>query len=225
MADDPVRRGFSLAVENLGIGRGGRVLAAGLSFRLEAGQALVVTGPNGAGKSTLLRTLAGLLPALGGRVRADGPGIDGDGPPGLAAHYVGHADGLKNALSVAENLEFWAAMLAAGRAESRVNKTCKDALRVLGLPHVIDFPAGYLSAGQRRRVALARLLVAFRPLWLLDEPATALDAASQETLAQLMHAHLGEGGIVIAATHAQLGLEHAKELRLGTVQAAGEAQA
>ena len=200
-------RDFQLGAENLAIGRGGRTFASGLNFRLASGQALIVTGPNGAGKSTLLRTLAGLLGPIEGKVSVAGKGIEADQPAGLCAHYLGHADGMKAALSVRENLEFWAAMLGGGG-------DITAALEAVGLPHVADFPAGYLSAGQKRRIALARLLVAQRPLWLLDEPATALDTASQERLAQMMRAHRARGGVVIAATHAPLGLEGAQELQL-----------
>ena len=203
-------RDFRLAVDTLAIGRGGRALASGLTFRLSCGEALTVTGPNGSGKSTLLRTLAGLLGAMAGRVSVAGEGIEADHPPGLRAHYLGHAGGLKGALTVRENLEFWAAMLGGGG-------DIAAALEAVGLPHVADFPAGYLSAGQKRRIALARLLVAQRPLWLLDEPATALDSASQERLSQMMRVHRAQGGVIIAATHAPLGLEGAQELRLADV--------
>ncbi len=201
---------FRLAAANLTIGRGGQALASGLSFVLERGQALLVTGPNGAGKSTLLRTLAGLLSAIEGRISVTGTGLESGTPAGLCAHYLGHADGLKGALTVQENLQFWAAMLGGRGPQPDI----AGALACVGLSHVADFPAGYLSAGQKRRIALARLLVAERPLWLLDEPATALDAASQDRLAAMMQTHRARGGVIIAATHAPLGLEDARELRL-----------
>ena len=130
---------------------------------------------------------------------------------GEQAHYVGHADGVKGALTAGENLAFAAAML--GGQSSRAAQ--QAALARVGLAHAIDFPARLLSAGQRRRVALARLLIAERGLWLLDEPATALDAAAQGALAEIMRAHLQGGGILVAAAHAPLGLEGAQELRLG----------
>lgn len=173
------------------------------------GEALLVTGPNGAGKSSLLRSIAGFLPLGSGRITFHDS--DEDMPAGLRAHYIGHADALKNALTAAENLEFWAAMLGASPA----SPPAEAALARLALGHVADLPVAYLSAGQRRRVALARLLMAARPLWLLDEPTTALDAAAQERLAEMMRDHLARGGMLIAATHSPLGLAGARELRLG----------
>ena len=174
--------------------------------------ALIVTGPNGAGKTSLLRALAGFLPIESGGFALDGG--DGERTVGEQAHYLGHADGVKAALTAGENLAFAAAML--GGDSSRTAQLA--ALSALGLSHVIDFPARLLSAGQRRRVALARLLVAKRPLWLLDEPTTALDAAAQVALAAVMQAHLESGGILVAAVHAPLGLDGAQELRLGSAR-------
>ena len=173
------------------------------------GEALLVTGPNGAGKSSLLRAIAGFLPLGSGHITFHGR--NEDMPAGLRAHYLGHADALKNALTAAENLDFWAAMLGAPAARPRA----ETALARLALSHVADLPVAYLSAGQRRRVALARLLMVERPLWLLDEPTTALDSAAQNRLAEMMRDHLGRGGMLIAATHAPLGLAGARELRLG----------
>ena len=206
-------RGFELSARKLAIGRGGRTLAAGLEFTLHGGEALVVTGPNGAGKSTLLRSMAGLLTLAGGEISVTGDDIEAETPPGLCAHYLGHADAMKGALSVRENLVFWASMLARGQMGQKGLST-EQALAAVGLPHIVDFPAGYLSAGQKRRIAMARLLVAPRPLWLLDEPTTALDAASQQRFAGVMREHLARGGAIVAATHAPLGLEGARELRL-----------
>ncbi|HEY8580832.1 MAG TPA: heme ABC exporter ATP-binding protein CcmA [Beijerinckiaceae bacterium] len=198
-----------LTVEDLDLARGGRRLARGLAFSLAGGEALVVTGPNGAGKSTLLRALAGLLPPAAGRVALTGAGIAADDPPGVHAHYLGHADALKAALTARENLAFWAGVLGGGTVGPLA------ALEALGLDHAADLPVAWLSAGQKRRVALARLLVAERPLWILDEPATALDAAAQTRLAEIMARHRSGGGLIVAATHAPLGLEDARELRLG----------
>jgi heme exporter protein A len=197
-------RGWDLTIE-----RGGRRIIAGLSFEASAGVGLIVTGPNGAGKTSLLRALAGFLP-----IEAGGFALEGGDPErtvGEQAHYLGHADGVKGALTAGENLAFAAAML--GGQSSRAAQ--QAALARVGLAHAIDFPARLLSAGQRRRVALARLLIAERGLWLLDEPATALDAAAQGTLVEIMRAHLEGGGILVAAAHAPLGLDGAQELRLG----------
>ena len=197
---------------DLTIERGGRRVIAGLSFEAPAGLGLIVTGPNGAGKTSLLRALAGFLPIEAGAVALDDS--DGERTVGEQAHYLGPAEGVKAALTAGENLAFAAAML--GGDSSR--KAQLAALAALGLSHVIDFPARLLSAGQRRRVALARLLVAERPLWLLDEPTTALDAAAQTALAAIMQAHLKGGGILVAAVHAPLGLDGAQELRLGATR-------
>ena len=195
-----------IAVENLACRRSGRLVFEGLSFSLDEGQALVVTGRNGAGKSSLLGILAGQLRPEAGAVRAEGIG---ERPLAEALHLVGHRDALKGALTAAENLAFARDLLGDGAA------TPGEALEAVGLAHAARLPVAYLSAGQRRRVALARLLVARRPLWLLDEPTAALDAAAQETLFALMGAHLSEGGLVIAATHAALPLPGATELRIG----------
>ena len=178
------------------------------SRRIKA-SALIVTGPNGAGKSSLLRALCGFLPLEAGGFALEGG--DAERTVGEQAHYLGHADGVKGALTAGENLAFAAAMLG-GRSSREAQR---DALARVGLAHVIDFPARLLSAGQRRRVALARLLIADRPLWLLDEPATALDAAAQAALAAIMQGRLRGGGIIVAAAHAPLGLDGAQELRLG----------
>lgn len=197
-------RAWDLAVE-----RGGRRLFEGLSFEAKAGAALIVTGPNGAGKSSLLRALCGLLPIEAGGIALEGG--DDDLSVAEQAHYLGHADAIKGALTAGENLVFWAALL--GGEPSRA--AALTALARIGLAHVIDFPARALSAGQKRRVGLARLLVAQRPLWLLDEPTTALDAAAQVGFAAIMQAHLAAGGVLIAATHASLGLANTAELKLG----------
>ena len=194
---------------DLTIERGGRRVIAGLSFEARGGTSLIVTGPNGAGKTTLLRALAGFLPVEAGGFALDGG--DDERTAGEQAHYLGHADGVKSALTAGENLAFAAAIL--GSDSSREAQLA--ALQALGLGHVIDFPARLLSAGQRRRVALARLLVAKRPLWLLDEPMTALDAAAQAALAAIMRAHVQGGGILVTASHGALGLDGARELRLG----------
>jgi heme exporter protein A len=200
-----------LSAWDLAIERGGRRLVTGLSFAADRGAALIVTGPNGVGKSSLLRALCGFLPLEAGGFALEGG--DAERTVGEQAHYLGHADGVKGALTAGENLAFAAAMLS-GQLSRDAQRA---ALAQVGLTHVVDFPVRLLSAGQRRRVALARLLIADRPLWLLDEPTTALDAAAQAALKAIMQAHLRGGGIIVAAAHAPLGLEGAQELRLGAV--------
>ena len=197
--------------EDLGVGRGGRLLVESLDFSLENGGALIVAGPNGAGKSTLLRALAGLLPPSRGRWRLT-QGASDSQEPGALAHYLGHADASKPALTARENLEFWRAMLAVPGPVSL--HTPDTALAALGAARIVDLPVAYLSAGQRRRVGLARLLLAPRPLWILDEPLTALDTAGQAILNRMMGEHLALGGMLIAATHAPLGVD-ALQLTLG----------
>jgi len=195
-----------LSSSDLGCVRGGRQVFHGLSFAVGASEALVVTGPNGVGKSSLLRLVAGLVRPAQGRLVLDGG--DPELTIGEQAHYLGHQDALKPALSVRENLGFWTDFLggAIGRA--------KDALAAVGLDGLAHLPATYLSAGQRRRLSLARLVAIERPIWLLDEPTSALDAAAQAMLAELMRTHLAGGGLILAATHGPIGLNGVKELRL-----------
>jgi len=195
-----------LQAENLACNRGGRDVFAGLNFAIEAGEALLVTGRNGAGKSSLLRLIAGLVRASAGRLAFSGGAPDA--PIGEQAHYLGHQDAVKPSLSVAENLRFWINFLGGGKAASA-------SLEAVGLAPLASLPAAYLSAGQRRRLSIARLIAVARPLWLLDEPTTALDAAAQATLADLMRAHLAGGGLIVAAAHGPIGLERARELKLG----------
>jgi heme exporter protein A len=188
--------------------RGGREVFAGLNFSADSGEVLVVTGHNGAGKTTLLRLIAGLLEPAQGEVQLSGGAADASLPE--QAHYLGHRDALKPALTVLENLQFWYAFLGGRDAPAA------SALEPVGLAGLAGLPAGYLSAGQRRRLSVARLLAAPRPVWLLDEPTAALDSAGQQRLLGVMQAHLAGGGIIVAATHGPLGLDGAKELRLGT---------
>ena len=200
-----------LVAENLGGERGGEPVLSDISFALEEGGGLVVTGPNGSGKSTLLRIVAGLLPPSAGVIRLEG--ADEAQWPTLAAacHYLGHANAMKTALSVEENLSFWRDF------SGEPHLTPAEALEMVGLPQVASLPYGYLSTGQKRRVSIAKLLVSWRPVWLLDEPTAGLDKASEAQFAALVRAHLEDGGIAIAATHIPLGLEGMKELRLGDV--------
>ena len=191
--------------------RGGREVFAGLDFAIEGGEALLVTGRNGVGKSTLLRVVAGLVRLTGGRLALTGG--DADSTIAEQAHYLGHLDALKPSLTVGENLRFWARYL--GEA-SAAGDGLDAALTTVGLGSLADLPAAYLSAGQRRRLSLARLLAAKRPIWLLDEPTSALDRDAQDMLAGLMRQHLAGGGIIAAATHGPIGLDGVRELRLGS---------
>jgi heme exporter protein A len=202
-----------LIAENLGGERGGDMVFSGIGFALEDGQALVVTGPNGSGKSTLLRVIAGLLPVAEGSVRIEGVMKIEDGGeafPSIASacHYLGHQNAMKPALSVAENLRFWRDFNGDGQLG------VDEALETVGLGGIGHLPFGYLSTGQRRRAAIAKLLVSHRPLWLLDEPTAGLDKASEARFAGLMTRHCMDGGIVVAATHLPLGIEGV-ELRMG----------
>lgn len=197
---------MELIAQDLACIRGGRAVFAGLSFRVAAGQALVLVGPNGAGKSSLLRLVAGLLRPAAGALALTG----GEAELSVAeqAHYLGHQDALKSSLTLKENLQFWAGFLGPGAAVAA-------ALAAVGLDELADLPAAYLSAGQRRRLSIARLIAVPRSLWLLDEPTAALDAAAQARLGALMRSHLAGRGLIVAATHGPLGLEGAQELRLG----------
>jgi heme exporter protein A len=179
---------------------------AGLDFEAASGEALAVVGRNGSGKTSLLRLIAGLLVPAGGAIALAG----GDAEMTLAeqCHYLGHRDALKPALSVAENLGFWADFLGGEGFDAA------ESLATVGLDHATHLPAAFLSAGQRRRLSLARLLTVRRPVWLLDEPTTALDTAGQDMLCGLMRDHLARGGMIIAATHMPLGIE-SRELRIG----------
>ena len=186
--------------------RGGREVFAGLDFEASGGEALALVGRNGAGKTSLLRLIAGLLAPAGGTIELEG----GEAELTLVeqCHYLGHRDALKPALSVIENLSFWADFLGGERANA------SDSLAAVGLDHATYLPAAFLSAGQRRRLSLARLLTVRRPVWLLDEPTAALDTVGQDMFADLVRTHLKGGGMVVAATHAPLGIE-STELRIG----------
>ncbi len=186
--------------------RGGREVFSGLDFAASSGEALAVTGPNGSGKTSLLRLIAGLLTMAAGSIGLEGGERELTLPE--QAHYLGHRDALKPALSVSENLSFWRDFLGGKLFDT------KESLAAVGLDHAAQLPAAYLSAGQRRRLSIARLLAVRRPIWLLDEPANALDAAGQSLFVGLMGEHLARGGLIVAATHAPLGV-NAKELRIG----------
>ena len=192
---------MELSVTDLAVARGGLPVLEGLSFRVGAGEALILRGPNGIGKTTLLRTVAGLQPPLAGRMNL----------PAEAIAYAAHADGLKATLSVAENLGFWAAVYGTAAREAALDRMNLTALR--------DRAAMSLSAGQKRRLGLARLLVTGRPVWVLDEPTVSLDAASVALFAEAVRGHLAGGGMAVMATHIDLGLPEARVLDLAPFKA------
>lgn len=196
---------MTLSADALCCQRGGRQVFEDLSFSVASGQALLVTGRNGAGKSSLLRMIAGLLRIAGGKLTLSGG--DDERSIGEQAHYLGHLDALKSALSVEENLSFWTTYLA---GDGKPQET----LAAVGLESLAHLPAAYLSAGQKRRLSIARLVAVKRPLWLLDEPTSALDTRAQAMLLALMREHIAGGGLIVAATHMPLGLDGASELRL-----------
>jgi heme exporter protein A len=210
---------LKLIAEHLAVDRGGRRVFAGLGFTLAAGHALVITGANGVGKSTLLRTLAGLVPAGEGRLTLEG----GEPERSVAehAHYFGHDSAVKRALTVLENLEFWRDFTAPARPQGFSGKALasREILDRLGIGHTANLPAAYLSAGQTRRLALARLFVSPRPIWLMDEPTSALDTASEAQLLGFMNGHLADGGLIITATHSRLALSPAAALHLSAAVA------
>jgi heme exporter protein A len=195
-----------LSASDLACRRGGREVFAGVSFSVTTGEALAVRGRNGAGKSSLLRMVVGLIRVAAGRLALEGG--DPEMTVGEQAHYLGHQDALKPSLSVGENLRFWSGFFGAAAADIGAP------LAAVGLEELVDLPAAYLSAGQRRRLSIARLLAVKRPIWLLDEPTSTLDATAQERLGEFMRAHLAGGGLIMAATHGVLGLDGAQELQL-----------
>jgi heme exporter protein A len=182
-----------LQVDAVTLARGGRTLFSGLSFAAQAGGFVEIRGANGSGKTSLLRAIAGFLRPRSGRI-----GFQGLDEPSTALHYIGHLNGIKPAASVRAHLRYWAGLLGGAEDEG-------DALLRLSLSRVADAPARALSQGQARRLALARLLIAPRPIWLLDEPGAALDATGRAMLAGLIEAHCAQGGLVVAAVHEPLG--------------------
>lgn len=187
---------LEVVIDRVSCDRGGRRVLDDVSLTARGGECVAIIGPNGVGKSTLLRVIAGLLPVLSGYVDLDGG--DPDRPIGTYCHYIGHLDAIKPSLTVRETLCLWQAIVGAN------GLTAEMALAAFGIAHLIDLPAGYLSAGQRRRLGLARLLIAKRPIWLLDEPTSALDQGSEGLLAKVLDAHLDQQGIILAATHLDL---------------------
>jgi heme exporter protein A len=187
--------------------RGAPSLLAGISFVLGAGEGLLLLGANGTGKTTLIRTIAGLMAPSAGSIRLEG----GNPERSLSeqCHYVGHRNGVKGTLTVAENARFWSRFLGGGPGD------LDAALRAFGLAGLRDIPAAYLSAGQRRRLGLARVLLAQRPIWLLDEPTVSLDEAATQALTRVLAGHLAAGGLCVVATHVPLALSRSRKLDLG----------
>ena len=188
--------------------RGGRIVFSGISFAVGRGELLEITGPNGAGKSTLLRLVAGLSEPAQGALKLEDGGADLT--VGQQAHYVAHQDAIKPALSVSENLRFWGDFLGGGEVER--------ALQSFSLEPMGQYPAGLLSAGQKRRLALSRLALVPRLIWLLDEPTVGLDQGSREQLFNIMRAQLRAGGLILVATHVPLGIAPDISVRLGDAQ-------
>ena len=193
-----------LVASELACERGGRMVFRDINLAVASGELLQLTGPNGAGKSSLLRLLACLSEPSHGRIALEGGAPDLTA--GQQAHYIAHSDASKAALTVAENLAFWRDFLGGG--------DLGRALAAVNLGTLSGYPVALLSAGQKRRLALARLALVPRMIWLLDEPSVGLDAASQKLLVSLMDAHLREGGLIVAATHVPLGLKAGKTLHL-----------
>jgi heme exporter protein A len=196
-----------LAALNISCQRGSKVLFEDLSFALAPGEGLLLTGPNGAGKTSLLRQIAGLLPLAAGRLSLNGQRPDVELPE--LCHYVGHLNGIKTSFTVRENLAFWADFLGENGGP------LSTALAAFGLTPLADFPAGLLSAGQKRKLALSRLFAAPRPVWLLDEPQVSLDAPSLKLLDAAIKDHLDAGGIAVVASHTALKTKFAHKIALG----------
>ncbi len=212
-----------LIVENVTCQRGGRILFRDLSFSVAEGEGMLLEGQNGAGKTSLIRIIAGFLPPNSGHIIFEG--ITEEMESVEKIHYVGHKNGLKSNLTVEETVEFWQTYLgenSTGQSHEFHNQddhislvpSIENAVNKFGLSSLMTIPAGLLSAGQKRRLSLSRLLLASRPLWLLDEPSHGLDAASQDILANLISTHISEGGSVIATTHTPLGVAFGKSLNL-----------
>tara|TARA_R110002126_G_scaffold124350_5_gene266196 strand:- start:3598 stop:4284 length:687 start_codon:yes stop_codon:yes gene_type:complete len=212
---------MQVIADNLSVKRGEELIFEGVCFQLTGGESLTITGPNGVGKSTLLRALSGLMPFSSGQFTIDA-GLDnslvnslGDSSNDEKAfyeycHYIGHQNAMKAELSVLENLNFWQGQMGGG-------DQClspEAAAEALGLSHTFDLPFGFLSQGQRRRIALAKLFISRRAVWLLDEPTAALDNASGKVFMELTKDYIKSGGIVIAATHVPLGFTGAKTLEM-----------
>jgi heme exporter protein A len=207
-----------LIAENLSARRGEDLLFREISFSLGSGESMILTGRNGSGKSTLLRVVAGFLRPDTGTMRWNAPRADGETiRPAEACHYLGHRNAMKAELSVFENLSFWKSFFGTFEGappDIAAGMSVEDAADAVGLSGIAHLPFGYLSAGQQRRMAFAKLLVSWRPVWILDEPTAALDVSAEAVFTGLIKQHLSNGGILLAATHQPLGLENARELKM-----------
>jgi len=214
MSDNSGQNGWTpdqpmVSIKNLHKSFGELEVLKGVTFDVMKSEVICVIGPSGSGKSTLLRAMAGLLPVAGGKIAFDDPeGEFGDAQLPELCHYLGHENAMKASMSVGENLQFWQEF--AGQAHLDV----EDALDMVGLGGLSSIPFPHLSTGQRRRASIARLLVSYRPVWILDEPTAGLDASSEKQFGALMQAHLDDDGMIIAATHVPLGLKGAREIDL-----------
>jgi heme exporter protein A len=196
---------MQFSCEGLAVERGGRMIFSGLNLSAGSGEFVALTGPNGSGKTSLLKALAGVLTPQSGRIELKGGRAD----LGVAQqlHLVGHGVAIKPALSVIENIQFWTGFLGGREGEA--------GLQSFGLAELAHLPAAVLSAGQQRRLSLSRLIAVSRPIWLLDEPSVGLDSRSLERLDDHMARHLNAGGIIIAATHADLSVKWTRRIDLG----------
>lgn len=222
---------LELTVEHLSVARNDVPVVSDVSFSVSAGRALIVRGANGAGKTTMLRALAGLLPTVSGRIaltgNSDGFTHDDEATVGERAHLVGHHNGIKAHMTVAENLRFWARFLGSQKRTQKAGATSSSAggnaateasveaaLAAFDLLELADIPTGLLSAGQKRRTGLARLIAAPRPIWLLDEPTTSLDTTSAERVSDAVNKHLADGGLAVVATHLPLDIAPADTMTM-----------
>jgi heme exporter protein A len=202
-----------LVLEKLTVARGSRTVISNLSLEVASGDAVLLTGANGSGKTTLIRSIAGLIAPLSGRIALEG----GDSDRDLAqqCHYAGHTNAIKANLTVSENLEFWQSYLNGGAASGDAHgDLVGQVLTLLNLESLASIPTAYLSAGQKRRVGLARILMAKRPVWLLDEPTVSLDTASVDVISKLINTHTAGGGLALIATHLPLALTSPRTLHL-----------